>query len=242
MKTYKPELLGDSWPWFIQPKLNGVYAELGTDGLFRSKTGKFFPAVQQVMAPPSPKDYIDLGEFYVHGWSLQQIISAITPDKPNELTRQIRYETYGRRFPAVDFDNYIIFTSTPLSVATYQIHSQAEGNMYYQQFIHQGYEGAVYKPYNRGEPLKRKPFKDSEYACVGVTEGVGKRTGHVGKFILRTSDGRTFGCGGGRVSYDVLRELFANPPVGKYLTIRYQHLSDDGIPLCPQFISVRCYE
>ena len=238
MKIYDPEKLV-TFPWFIQAKLNGVYAELGTDGLFRSKTGKYFPAVQALAPPPAPREYIEMGEFYVHGWSLQQIISAVTPDEPNELTKLIRHETYDRIFPFQFIPNLVKYSTPWCTVPTYRINSHAEGTTYYKQFLAAGYEGAVYRPYYFGEPLKRKPFKDAEFLCTGVVEGVGKRKGHVGKFVLTAANGKVFHSGGGRVTYAKLAEYLVKPPVGKMITVRYQHTSDDGIPLCAQFISVR---
>ena len=256
MKLYSPDKLL-VFPWFIQPKLNGVYAELGIDGLFRSKTGKYFPAVQKTwQADTHSIDETLCGEFYVHGWSLQKIISAVTPDEPNELSSKIKFVAYDIKLTNTDcpqFNRLRIlaeneylqtFEQVPrLDICLgYQINSLAEGTSYYKQFLAQGYEGAVYRPYYYGELLKRKPFKDAEFECIAVHEGLGKRKGHVGKFVLRDSNGKTFNCGGGRVSYKRLQELFRNPPIGKMITVRYQHTSDDGIPLCAQFIAVRDYE
>lgn len=243
MKLYDP--LKIFFPCFIQPKLNGVYAELGTDGLFRSKTGKYFPAVQATRVTAVGTDLIYCGEFYVHGWSLQQILGAVTPDRPNELTPQVEFFVYDTKNPEKDYPQFTRLeqiSSCFLKVPTYLIRTHIESDEYYRGFLQLGYEGAVYRPYTYGDILKRKPFKDAEFLCTGVVEGIGKRKGHVGKFVLTTRDGKTFHSGGGRVSYAKLAEYLVKPPIGKMITVRYQHTSDDGIPLCAQFIEVRDYE
>lgn len=252
MKLYDPEKLV-TFPWFIQPKLNGVYAELGTDGLFRSKTGKYFPAIQATWRSDAYSTDVPIrGEFYFPGWSLQEILSAVTPDKPNQGSHVLRYFAYDcgelnipqcERIKTLQELYYVgSYYDRFFIVPTYRINSQADGSAHYKLFLREGYEGAVYRPYYFGELLKRKPFKDAEFLCTGVVEGVGKRKGHVGKFVLTTADGKVFHSGGGRVSYAKLAEYLVNPPVGKMITVRYQHTSDDGIPLCAQFISVRDYE
>jgi ATP-dependent DNA ligase len=245
MKLYHPDKLV-TWPWFIQPKLNGVYAEIGTDGLFRSKTGKYFPAVQKIFKTIPREDLIYCGEFYVHGWSLQTILSAVTPEEPNTATELIEYHTYDCQVVSIpnapQYQRLDMLDKYARKVETYSITSHREGTNHYHEFLSQGFEGAVYRPYGYGELLKRKPFKDAEFLCAGVVEGVGKRLGHVGKFILSLPDGRMFHCGGGRVSYDRLKVLLTVPPIGKMITVRYQHTSDGGIPLCSQFIAVRDYD
>ena len=95
------------------------------------------------------------------------------------------------------------------------------------------FEGAVYSAYLHGDILKRKPFNNAEFECIAVKEGRGKRKRTCRKFILRLNDHQTFNCGAGN-SYKVLRDLFQNPPIGKMITVRYQHTSEAA--LCAQFM------
>jgi ATP-dependent DNA ligase len=37
-------------------------------------------------------------------------------------------------------------------------------------------------------------------------------------------------------------ELWASPPIGKKITVKYQELTKSGIPRFPVFIAVRDYE
>ena len=251
MKTYSPDKI--LYPCFIQPKLNGIYAELGTDGIFRSRTGKIFPAIQETWRDGMYSgEHCIRGELWFPTFSLQDTVSAVMPDKPGKDSCLVRYYAFDcgdldipqyKRFELLKDLEYLPLTYDRFyRVETYLIRSQKDGNACYEYFLKLGYEGAVYRPYSYGDLLKRKPFKDAEFECVAVHEGLGKRKGHVGNFTLRLNENKTFNCGGGRVSYKVLQELFRHPPIGKMITVRYQHTSDAGIPLCAQFIAVRNYE
>ncbi len=244
MNTYNSlEIL---YPCFIQPKLNGVSCTLDTDGLLISKTGKYFPAVQKAMYWPSP-EYPLIGELYVHGWPLQKIISAVTSNEPNELSKKIEFHVYDiDRTYMQDRRMQLLATLNPpgnnvIIVPTILARDSRTADALYIDYLSRGYEGVVYRGWISGI-WKRKPYKDSEYECVNVIEGKGKRIGRVGKFVLKLPDGRTFNCGGGRISYETLKHYFEQPPIGKLITVRYHSTSVSGIPLCPQFISVRDYE
>lgn len=246
MKTYSP--IDITFPCWIQPKLNGVNCTLRTDGILVSRTGKVFPAVQKAFLWPKPSLALH-GELYHHGWSLQRILGAVTPDEPTEDTKEIHLSIYDCDY-GQDIDERIIKVGDIWSelacdrialVVSERADDLSELDQLYTGFLAKGFEGIVIRDL-LGNVWKRKPYVDAEYQCIGVIEGKGKRVGHVGKFILRLSDGRTFHCGGGQVSYEYLRKLFLAPPVGKMLTVRYHSTSEDGVPLCAQLISVRDYE
>lgn len=244
MKTYSP--IDITFPCYVQPKLNGVNATLGTDGIFRSRTGKYFPAVQKAF--PWPRPQVELyGELYHHGWSLQRILGAVTPDEPTDATTQIKFIGYDAdssdNFPARlrDIETWLPRFYAIEFLSTTRCDTREDLEYVYESDLSLGYEGIVIRDL-LGNVWKRKPYVDAEYQCIGVIEGKGKRAGHVGKFKLRLDDHRNFYCGGGQVSYGYLRELFLAPPVGKMLTVRYNSTSEDGVPLCAQLISVRDYD
>lgn len=238
------------YPLYVQPKLNGVYCELNTDGILTSRTGKVFPAVQKAFDWPKPFTTLK-GELYCHGKSLQEILSGVTPDEPNKMTRKLEFAVFDCEGPEA-FDQRLIkafnivelFPRNITYISTIhweECDSHSELLEQYQLALSRGYEGIVIRD-SFGGVWKKKPAKDAEYLCLGVIEGKGKRQGHVGKFQCVTADGKRFNCGGGRVSYSDLASMFTKPPVGKMLTLRYYSTSDDGIPLCAQFISVRDYD
>src|SRR5687768_15403845 len=96
---YKPFRV--TYPCYVQPKLNGVRA-LYQNGRFQSRDEVPFPeALLDHLAQPllrifgtshAPTD----GELYVHGWSLQKILGAITPvrKEDSELTKLVEYHVF----------------------------------------------------------------------------------------------------------------------------------------------------
>lgn len=245
MKTFDPNNI--TFPVYVQPKMNGVYAELHTDGLFRSKTGLYFPAIQETQTWLKPARKL-FGELYVHGWPLQKILGAVSPDHPNEDSKDVCFNVFDvedhmpfhQRFPAwAKSYGFEYAHIKPVPVASSR--TLTEIQTYHLLHIAMRYEGSVIRDMF-GNVFKWKPFFDEEFICEGVIEGKGKRAGHVGKFVLRLNPTTTFHCGGGQVPYSELKRLFLHPPIGQKLTIRYNSKSVKGIPLCPQFICIRDYE
>ena len=78
---------------------------------------------------------------------------------------------------------------------------------------------------------------------MGIEEGRGKLTGHVGAFVCRTEEGKEFKAKL-KGSLDHLATLFQNPKMwkGKRLTVRYQNLTADGVVRFPVGIAIRDYE
>ncbi len=127
----------------------------------------------------------------------------------------------------------------------------------------------IYEPNKRSHNvLKVKKFQDAEFKVVGVTPAttytkqvVEKNTpgakeyrdgtwykdvdpielDKLGSLICETADGRTFMVGSG-FSDELRDELWQNQPIGQQVTVQFQELSDDGIPLFPVFIAIRDYE
>lgn len=245
MKPFHPSESGLHYPVTVQPKLDGVSCILGTDGLYRSRTNKYFPAVQASFGGHYPP-YELHGELYCHGWSLQRIIAAVTPDKPTEDTEELTFfiwdsiapEGLVKRLMAAERG---MATSRHAIIPIKQAECATDIYDFYHQCLAMGFEGAVIRDFF-GTTRKLKPYHAEEFLCTAVEEGVGKRQGHVGKFVLQLPDGRTFRCGGGHITYRQLADYLVNPPLGKLITVRFNSKSDDGIPLCAQFVSVRDYE
>jgi ATP-dependent DNA ligase len=117
-------------------------------------------------------------------------------------------------------------------------------------YVAEGYEGimlrnaaGLYKVGNRSADLQKyKEFLDTEYPVIGFKEGEGAEAGCV-IWLCRTPEGREFACRP-RGSREDRQALFLKGAsyVGKPLTVRYQELSDDGIPRFPVGITFRDYE
>ena len=119
-----------------------------------------------------------------------------------------------------------------------------------QVFVSSGYEGmmarninSIYKYKHRSYDLQKvKRFIDDEYRIIGGKDGSGREAGLV-VFKCITRDGLEFDVRP-RGSHEERAEIFKNLEdyVDKYLTVRYQELTDDGRPRFPVGITVRDYE
>jgi DNA ligase-1 len=115
----------------------------------------------------------------------------------------------------------------------------------------EGHEGTIYRvpgglyvPRARSKDLlKRKDFMTEEYRIVDYTEADGRDIGTV-IWVVETS------VGGGRFSVrprgsiEQRREWFRNGGdfIGKMLSVRFQNLSEAGVPRFPVGLSIRDYE
>ena len=105
--------------------------------------------------------------------------------------------------------------------------------------------------------LKYKEFVEDEFIITGAEEGKGSLAGHVGAFVCKIEPNRllkdiggktfTFGTEEGVIKAklmgkrEYLKHLYENPEeyLNKPLTIKYQNLSQDGIPRFPVAKAIR---
>ena len=89
---------------------------------------------------------------------------------------------------------------------------------------------------------KVKTFLDGEYRIVDYLEGTGNEAGCV-IWVCETLEGRQFRVRP-RGTQEERKLLFQNGDeyIGKMLTVRYQELTDDGVPRFPVGIAIRDYE
>ena len=87
-----------------------------------------------------------------------------------------------------------------------------------------------------------KTFLDGEYRIVDYLEGTGNEAGCV-IWGCETPDGQTFRVRP-RGTQEDRKVLFqnGNDYIGKMLTVRYQELTDEGVPRFPVGIAIRDYE
>src|SRR5690606_32411934 len=83
--------------------------------------------------------------------------------------------------------------------------------------------------------LKVKSFLDSEARVIGHQAGTGKHKGRLGALLVELPNGTRFKVGTG------LSDAERNDPpaVGEIVTVRYQELTDGGVPRFPSYIGVR---
>jgi DNA ligase-1 len=114
---------------------------------------------------------------------------------------------------------------------------------YHDHCVVRGYEGimirnpqGVYRQTRSKDLLKYKQFKTEEYQVVGHT--IGK--GDIAIFECKVND-KTFGVMM-KCTTSLKQEMLENVTdyYNKYLTVKYQELSDDGVPRFPIGIGFRC--
>ena len=129
-----------------------------------------------------------------------------------------------------------------------------EADQYYNRVVSDGYEGVIYKSYDRPYDfdfnkekrsawyLKRKKQDDAEYPIVGYAQGKGKNLGCI-VFELAIN-GKTFNCvPNGPYSY--LKELYSQAVESfdttfknKLAKVVFDDLSADGVPLRGRIVQI----
>lgn len=121
---------------------------------------------------------------------------------------------------------------------------------YHDECVEDGYEGIIIRNgdgiyefgFKSSNLIKYKEFVDDEFDIIDVVEATGRDAG-TAVFVCVTKDGKKFnvkpkGDKKLRSEYFSNREKYIN----KKLTVKYQGLSDDGIPRFPSGIAIRDYE
>lgn len=260
------------WPAFTQPKLNGVrcLARMTENAPeYISRKGKKYDTLDHLDADTEkllcllevPLD----GEIFHPEWGFQEIIRALKKDR-GEVTDLLQYwvydivdvnKTFEERTNALraqkkakwDF-SYPAALGSIVLVPTVEVASEEEMMEQHKKYTDAGYEGTIirnkkgkYVLKNRSADLQKyKDFLDEEYIIVGGKEATGNDAGTV-VFDCRTRDGKIFAVRP-KGSRDVRRQWLTDLDkiVDKKLTVRYQELSEDGVPIFPVGLAIRDYE
>jgi len=252
-----------TYPCDAQPKLDGVRCMAkGRDLMSRGGKPYVVPNIsRQLPEKTSPQIVFD-GELYIHGNPLQNTVSLVKKNKPG--SENVEYWIYDAYFPNSPkspwktrkqylemFIEQILQTATHIKVVpTYRVNNEEEMKALHDKFVQEGYEGiilrtdnGVYELGHRSRDLiKYKEFIDSEFPIVGFKEGKGKFVGCV-IWECVTTEGRTFFVSP-KGTLEQKKKWFndARNIIGKKLTVRYQALTNDGIPQFPVGIVIRDYE
>jgi DNA ligase-1 len=210
------------------------------------------------------------GELYNHKLKndFEKIISLVRKQKPTEEDRRnaqhliqfhvydyysmdSHYESYKtRHFNLVASD---IYNASIHYVPAYKVRKHEEAlNMHHDAFLSNGYEGSILRDgsalYKHGRSyglMKFKDFSDAEATIVGYEIGQGKRTGTLGKFLMRDDDGNKFGCPPGKgYNYKDLANMLNNIDkyIGQRATFTYFQRTNAGSYRHPLFKTIRNYE
>ena len=149
------------------------------------------------------------------------------------------------------FDVYDLGPTNAVLVKTREVESMEEARIVHEQNLAEGFEGSIIrlnKPYQQKRSYhlqKFKDFHDTEATIIDYVEGKGKRTGTLGKFIMRDEMGIQFGCPPGKgFTYKDLANILDNIEdyIGKVATFTYFERTKMNSYRHPQFKCLRDYE
>ncbi len=206
------------------------------------------------------------GEAYLHGMPLQQINSRAKKYKAGE-TERLQFHLFDLVIPGMSFiERHAVLTealelmgpNNVLYLVEY-VHLQSEEDMfkYHGLWTEIGYEGAMirhgssdYGIAQRSPNLfKYKQFHDDEFQIVDMWEDdngnamltVEIKTGQKLTCNDHVAAGPAeFGCTPKR-THDERKKMLQNPDeyIGKWITVKYQDLTEDGIPTFPVGLAIR---
>jgi len=200
------------------------------------------------------------GELYTPELTFEDLIAACRKSTYRESSELVEFHLFDIFADSVEmfqerFENRMIKIALKLGdriklVETLIVDSKEEAMEYYARCMGNGYEGVmfrnsegVYKPGHRSKDLQKyKEFIDEEFKIVNALEGTGTDEGTV-IWVCVNKDGNTFKVRP-RGTVDQRSKWWhsANDYFGNMLTVRYQNLTEDGIPRFPVGIAIRDYE
>jgi len=260
-----------NYPAIVQRKFDGVrcLARLNSDGTvtLMSRKGKEFAHLNHiktdVAANNSNTNLVIDGELYSDSLTFQELVGLVKRVTLKPGNDEQMLEVSLRVYDCVELNNEADFTSryeTITEVTTgaeylslvenVRVSTESEIHAAQARFVEEGYEGAMvrnltgaYAIGKRSANLQKvKTFLDGEYPIIGFTDGTGGETGCV-IWECQTPDGQTFRVRP-RGTQEDRKVLFRNGGdyIGQQLTVRYQELTDDGVPRFPVGIAIRNYE
>jgi len=260
-----------SYPAWTQPKLDGIRCiaiiHQGKCTLW-SRTRKLIvsvPHIEQQLQNQFRGSYRVIldGELYNHEMKneFERIVSLVRKEEVRPESQMIQYHVYDMIehsddfYPGDPFSKRLEWITAQSArfgpsirlVPTTQVADVEQVIQAFSQYRQDGYEGAICRadtPYENGRSYglqKIKEFDDAEYEIIGVEPGRG-RMSECAIFVCRADTGE-FKCKM-EGSLDNLKDYLSNPTqvIGKQLTVRYQGLTNGGLPRFPVGVAVRNYE
>ena len=249
------------FPCFVQPKLDGVRC-IFKNGVLTSRQGKVFPNMDHITQDLKDVDLVLDGELYSNTLNFQQFVGLVRKKKHNDaekqLLRQVKFHVYdcvndkpfSERNESINnlFSKRLYAFSEPL--LTEECKSKEDLKKFHDKYVAEGKEGLIirnkdglYQLAARSKDLQKyKEFEDAEFKVTGFTDGEGLEKGLV-IWVCETSAGKSFHVRP-RGTHEARAEIFneAKDYVGKSLTVRYQELTEEGIPRFPVGVAFRDYE
>jgi DNA ligase-1 len=252
-----PLLLAHSWEnaaditgWWLSEKLDGVRAYwTGADGKFLSRQGNLFHAPPWFTAN-LPSVTLD-GELWIDRKAFQRTVSIVRRQDQSDLWREVRFVVFDAPAAKGGFEARQEFLETTLvehrpQFARVLHQERCRGLQHLREELLRitsvGGEGLMLRqPGSRYEVgrsntlLKAKSFAELDAEVVEHLAGQGRHRGRMGALLVQLANGLRFNVGTGFT--DAQRE--SPPKIGSIVTVRYQELTDRGVPRFPSFVRVR---
>ncbi len=191
------------------------------------------------------------GELWLGRKQFQRCVSIVRRQDRNDAWQDVRFVVFDAPLAAGPFEQRLAhcaqwFASTAQQYAVLHAHEACRGQSHLDEELQRvealGGEGLMLRQpasdYVAGRSttlLKVKSFLDTEARVIGHTKGAGRHKGRLGALEVELANGKRFSVGTGLS--DAERE--APPAVGSIVGVRYQELSDDGVPRFPTYLGVR---
>ena len=256
------------YPAILQAKLNGVrcFAERVSDTeiLYTSRKGKAYTTLEHLT--PTLLGIMEVGEIfdgeiYNHDMTFQEITSAVKKQREGSLRLEFwvydladAEKDYIDRFDRLDSTVGKMPKDSQVKILNvYNIKDEEDIQSFHSVLVQDGFEGVIIRNLKGGYSFKHrsanlqkyKEFIDAEFLIVGGYTGKGTSFEGAVTFECQATNGETFGCVP-KGPFEYKRELWANlakiVEAKTLLTVRYQELSDSGIPIFPIGISLRSGE
>ncbi len=255
------------YPAYVQPKLDGhrciAIIQDGKCTLW-SRTRKPITGVPHIAAQleklfPASTIILD-GELYHHDYrekfeELTSFIRQVTPKPGHEIVQYWVYDVVDlnanfktRNFVLEGAQDHITERSIDkiVIVPTFDVSDEEDMVGLFGAFTDNGYEGlmvrntdGLYKGKRSYDLQKVKLMQDAEYEIVDVVSGKGKMA-ELAIFRCVTEDGQEFGVKmkGALEDLRIYLEDKENY-IGRDLTVQYQKLSAEGVPIFPVGLRIR---
>jgi len=257
---------------FIQPKLDGVRCLIQYDNSqvkAYSRTGKEWKNIDHILFNLKPwfilnPNVVLDGELYNHDLKndFEKLISLVRKQKPTDLDAlesadTVQFHCYDIVDETKTFEERMNFITQTVPrnhcvrhVETDRAYKHEEAlDIHHNVNLANGYEGSILRTNDtyackRSHNLRKfKDFSDAEALIVDWVEGVGKRTGTIGKFMAQDEDGNLFGMPV-MDKFKYLQDNFKKMQgyVGKTATFTYFERTKAGSYRHPLFKCIRNYE
>lgn len=191
------------------------------------------------------------GELWIGYGEFARVSGIVRSHNAGDEWRAVRYRVFDlpghggpfdRRVPAIEAAVAAIDQPWVMAIHQFRIQDTAALEAALARIVDHGGEGlilhrggATYVAGRSDDLLKLKPYADAEARVIGINPGQGRLDGMMGSLDVRTPDGRLFAIGSGFTD----EQRADPPPIGSWVTYRYNGETATGLPRFARFLHRR---